>query len=47
MDELVRAWRPDIVQLEYRIMAQFLPAAGEVPCVLVEHDPVPAETAVP
>src|SRR6476659_8946288 len=26
MDELVQAWRPDIVQLEYRIMAQFVPA---------------------
>lgn len=45
--ELVRAWRPDIVQLEYRIMAQFLPAAGQVPCVLVEHDPVLSEMAVP
>jgi glycosyltransferase involved in cell wall biosynthesis len=38
---LVQAWRPDLVQFEYRIMAQFLPAVAAVaPCVLVEHDPV-------
>ncbi len=42
--ELVRTWDPDIVQLEYRIMAQFLPAlAGSVRSVVVEHDPIRSE----
>jgi glycosyltransferase involved in cell wall biosynthesis len=37
---LARVWRPDIVQLEYRIMGQFLPAIGRAaPTVLVDLDP--------
>jgi hypothetical protein len=44
LEELVREWRPDVVQFEYRIMGQFLPAiAGSAPSLLVEHDPVRAE----
>jgi glycosyltransferase involved in cell wall biosynthesis len=44
--ELLRAIDPDIVQLEYRIMAQFLPAlAGTAPRVLVEYDPVRSDAA--
>lgn len=40
-------WRPDVVQLEYRIMGQFLPTLRDVASkvVLVEHDPVVAEGA--
>ena len=39
--ELLDEWRPDVVQLEYRIMGQYLPAvrAGRQPCVLVDPDP--------
>jgi glycosyltransferase involved in cell wall biosynthesis len=39
--ELVRVWEPDVVQLEYRIMGQFLPALKGCPAirVLVDHDP--------
>jgi glycosyltransferase involved in cell wall biosynthesis len=37
---LVREWRPDVVQLEYRIMGQFSAAVdGLVPTLLVDHDP--------
>lgn len=41
LERLVRAWRPDIVQLEYRIMGQFLSAlhGATAKTVLVEHDP--------
>ena len=41
LERLVREWRPDIVQLEYRIMGQFLPAlrGATAKTVLVEHDP--------
>jgi glycosyltransferase involved in cell wall biosynthesis len=42
--ELVRVWRPDVVQLEYRIMGQFLSEiGGSAPCVLVDLDPVMSE----
>ena len=38
---LVADWRPDLVQFEYRIMGQFLPAvARSVPALLVDYDPV-------
>jgi glycosyltransferase involved in cell wall biosynthesis len=44
LEELVRVWRPDVVQLEYRIMGQFLPEiVGVAPCLLVDHDPVLSE----
>ena len=41
LTQVVEEWRPDIVQLEYRIMGQFLRAlrAHSVPCVLVDPDP--------
>jgi glycosyltransferase involved in cell wall biosynthesis len=42
---LAASWRPDIVQIEYPVMAQYLSALKEsrAPRVLVEHDPaVPA-----
>ena len=40
LGELARTWHPDIVQLEYRIMGQFLPAIlGVAPSILVDHDP--------
>jgi glycosyltransferase involved in cell wall biosynthesis len=41
LEELVEAWQPDVIQLEYRIMGQFLSAsrAYPAPCLLVEHDP--------
>jgi glycosyltransferase involved in cell wall biosynthesis len=43
----VRTWRPDIVQFEYRIMAQFLPVIPRtVPCVLIEHDPHRSDAGV-
>jgi polysaccharide biosynthesis protein PslH len=48
LQELVRWWRPDVVQFEYRVTGQFLPALdGSVPCLLVEHDPVSSEGTVP
>ena len=39
--ETARTWRPDVVQLEYHLMGQYLPALGECPAprVLVQHDP--------
>ncbi len=47
LGDLIREWRPDLVQLEYRIMAQFAPTlAGSVPCVLVDHDPVRSDAGV-
>jgi glycosyltransferase involved in cell wall biosynthesis len=40
LSELARTWHPDVVQLEYRIMGQFLPAIRDtVPAILVDHDP--------
>jgi glycosyltransferase involved in cell wall biosynthesis len=40
LQELVRTWRPDVVQLEYRIMGQFLPAVvGLAPTLVVDLDP--------
>jgi glycosyltransferase involved in cell wall biosynthesis len=41
LEEFIRVWRPDVVQLEYRIMGQFLPAVTKcpVPCLLVDYDP--------
>jgi glycosyltransferase involved in cell wall biosynthesis len=43
-EELARVWEPDIVQLEYRIMGQFLPAiGGAAPAVLVDLDPESSE----
>jgi polysaccharide biosynthesis protein PslH len=39
--ETAAAWRPDIVQLEFHLMGQYLPALREcqAPRVLVQHDP--------
>ena len=45
LEELANTWCPDVIQLEYRIMGQFLPAvaACSKPSVLVDHDPASAE----
>jgi glycosyltransferase involved in cell wall biosynthesis len=44
LEELARTWRPDVVQFEYRIMGQFLPAIfGSAPCLLVDLDPASSE----
>lgn len=39
--ELVQEWQPDIVQLEFHVMGQFLPALAKTsaPRVLVQHEP--------
>jgi glycosyltransferase involved in cell wall biosynthesis len=38
---LARAWRPDVVQIEFHIMAQYLHALSDCPAprILVEHEP--------
>jgi polysaccharide biosynthesis protein PslH len=38
---LARTWQPDVVQIEYHMMGQYLPALdnGRPPCVLVEYEP--------
>jgi polysaccharide biosynthesis protein PslH len=36
---LVDGWRPDVVQVEFEQMAQYLPARGAVPTVLTVYDP--------
>jgi glycosyltransferase involved in cell wall biosynthesis len=38
--ELAERWRPDVVQVEYPVMAQYLPALDRCPAprVLVDHD---------
>jgi glycosyltransferase involved in cell wall biosynthesis len=43
--ELANVWHPDVVQLGYRIMGQFLPAVGgcPAPCLLVDYDPTSTE----
>jgi glycosyltransferase involved in cell wall biosynthesis len=44
LEELVRSWQPDLVQFEYRIMGQFLPALPDAtPRVLVDHDPATSD----
>jgi len=39
--EMAASWRPDVVQLEFHLMGQYIEALGEcaAPRVLVEHDP--------
>jgi len=38
---LARAWQPDIVQIEYHVMGQYVPALSScaAPRLLVQHDP--------
>jgi polysaccharide biosynthesis protein PslH len=36
---LIEQTRPEIIQVEYQVMAQFLPAAPTAPVVLVIHEP--------
>src|SRR5215204_6074213 len=38
---LARTWQPDIVQVEYHVMGQYLPALRDcaAPRVLIQHDP--------
>ena len=46
LEELIRVWRPDVVQFEYRIMGQFLPEiVGSAPCLLVDYDPVRSDAS--
>lgn len=48
LQELAATWHPDVVQLEYRIMGQFLPAVRSgVPAILVDHDPDSPEGVQP
>lgn len=43
---VVAAWRPDVVQAEYVVMAQYLPSAGwGAARVLVDYDPAPESFA--
>jgi glycosyltransferase involved in cell wall biosynthesis len=37
--ELIGRFAPEIIQVEYQVMAQFLPAIGSTPSVLVIHEP--------
>jgi hypothetical protein len=39
--ETAAAWRPDIIQIEFHLMGQYLPALLECPAprILVQHDP--------
>jgi glycosyltransferase involved in cell wall biosynthesis len=39
--DTARAWRPDVVQLEFHLMGQYLPALAECPAprILVQHEP--------
>lgn len=47
LEELVRTWRPDVVQLDYRIMGQYLPAIPRsTPKLLVDLDPVSSDAKV-
>jgi glycosyltransferase involved in cell wall biosynthesis len=50
LEQIAQEWRPDVVQLEYRITGRFLPLRGcAAPVVLVEHDsagPVDVESAL-
>jgi polysaccharide biosynthesis protein PslH len=47
LEELVRTWRPDVVQLDYRIMGQVLPAIPRsTPRLLVDLDPVSSDAQV-
>jgi len=41
--ELARTWRPDVVQVEFPVMGQYLPALAGCPAprVLVDHDAAP------
>jgi glycosyltransferase involved in cell wall biosynthesis len=43
--DLVREWRPQLVQAELSVMGQYLSAAGPAPSVLVDHDPGAATAA--
>jgi glycosyltransferase involved in cell wall biosynthesis len=47
LSDLVREWRPDVVQLEFHVMGQFLPtlASSRAPRVLVQHEPGTAGAA--
>ena len=47
--ETAAAWRPDVVQLEYHLMGQYLPALRECPAprVLVQYDPGTGSAPMP
>jgi glycosyltransferase involved in cell wall biosynthesis len=48
LQKLAETWQPDVVQIEYRIMGQFLPAIrATVPAILVDHDPDSPEGTQP
>jgi polysaccharide biosynthesis protein PslH len=47
LEQLVRTWCPDVVQFDYRIMGQFLPAIPRsTPRLLVDLDPVSSDAQV-
>ncbi|MFL5963666.1 MAG: glycosyltransferase [Gaiellaceae bacterium] len=39
VEDLIARARPDVIQVEYQVMAQFLPARRPAPAVLVIHEP--------
>jgi glycosyltransferase involved in cell wall biosynthesis len=41
LGEIIQTWRPDVVQLEYHVMGQYLPAIGGSPAprILNQHEP--------
>jgi glycosyltransferase involved in cell wall biosynthesis len=43
----ILAWRPDVLQAEFSVMGQYLPARGEcdAPCVLTVHDAADAASS--
>ena len=43
--EVLREWRPDVLQAELSVMGQYLPASGPPATVLVDHDPGAATAA--
>lgn len=49
LDALISTWRPDVVQVEYRVMGQYIPVrpTDRTPRILVDHDPVSADSDRP
>ncbi len=39
IEALLRTWEPHLIQAEFHVMGQYLPAARDRPGVLVEHEP--------
>jgi glycosyltransferase involved in cell wall biosynthesis len=39
LERVVEEWEPDVVQIEFVVMAQYLSRVGDRPVVVVDHDP--------